>query len=259
MFWGCFTYKKKGPCHIWESETAAAKHQAQKELDALNIDHEIKTREEWELVNGIHRLRIRPNCGRKPTFKFTVKTGKLEVLLAKLFPFVKECLESRPNTVVLEDGAPAHTHFYQQELYNIHKINRLLWPGNSPDLNMIEPAWMWLCDTAEHEWKKAWEELPQAKIQQWIERIPHHIQEVICLEGGNEYREGDYKAPCVWKGQRLKGKLSQQQDLGADSWAAGLETLEAAEALAALYNLGREDPWEDTEDENLEQDSDKSD
>ncbi|EFW21775.1 conserved hypothetical protein [Coccidioides posadasii str. Silveira] len=67
-----------------------------------------------------------------------------EVLLAKLFPFVKECLESQPNTVVLEDGAPAHTHFYQQELYNIHKINHLLWPGNSPDLNMIEPAWMWL-------------------------------------------------------------------------------------------------------------------
>nr|KMM66459.1 hypothetical protein CPAG_02798 [Coccidioides posadasii RMSCC 3488] len=140
-------------------QTAAAKRQAQKELDALNIDREIKAREEWELVNGIHRLRIRPNCGRKPTFKFTVKTGKLvrrgkggvdwyryqkEVLLAKLFPFIKECLESRPNTVVLEDGAPAHTHFYQQELYNIHKINRLLWPGNSPDLNMIEPAWMWL-------------------------------------------------------------------------------------------------------------------
>nr|KMM65726.1 hypothetical protein CPAG_02070 [Coccidioides posadasii RMSCC 3488] len=244
MFWGCFTYEKKGPCHIWEPETAAAKHQAQKELDALNIDHEIKAREEWELVNGIHCLQIHPNCGRKPTFKFTVKTGKLvrqgkggvdwyryqkEVLLAKLFPFVKECLESRPNTVVLEDGAPAHTHFYQQELYNIHKINCLLWPGNSPDLNMIEPAWMWLkqhttakgapqeSKTAEHEWKKAWEELPQAKIQQWIERIPHHIQEVICLEGGNEYREGGYKAPHIWKGQRLKGKLSQQQDLGADS------------------------------------------
>nr|KMM68930.1 hypothetical protein CPAG_05253 [Coccidioides posadasii RMSCC 3488] len=107
--------------------------------------------------------------------------------------------------------------------------------------------------TAEHEWKKAWEELPQVKIQQWIEWIPHHIQEIICLKGGNEYREGGYKAPHIWKGQQLKEKLSQQQNLEADSWAAGLETLEAAKALAALYNLGREDPWED-----LEQDSDES-
>ncbi|KMU73298.1 hypothetical protein CISG_09667 [Coccidioides immitis RMSCC 3703] len=116
IFWGCFTYKKKGPCHIWKSETAAAKHQAQKKLDILNINCKIKAREEWEL----------------------------KVLLAKLFSFIKKCLESQPNTVVLEDGALAYTYFYQQELYNIHKINHLLWPGNSPDLNMIEPAWMWL-------------------------------------------------------------------------------------------------------------------
>lgn len=26
------------------------------------------------------------------------------------------------------------------------------------------------------------------KIQQWIERPPHHIEEIIALEGGNEYK-----------------------------------------------------------------------
>ena len=39
-------------------------------------------------------------------------------------------------------------------------------------------------------WEKCWEELPQDKIQMWIERIPIHIQKIIKLEGGNEYKEG---------------------------------------------------------------------
>jgi hypothetical protein len=28
MFWGCFSYNKKGPCHIWQEETAAEKKAA---------------------------------------------------------------------------------------------------------------------------------------------------------------------------------------------------------------------------------------
>jgi hypothetical protein len=39
-------------------------------------------------------------------------------------------------------------------------------------------------------WKAAWDNLPQETIQRWIERIPRYIQEVIRLEGGNEYKEG---------------------------------------------------------------------
>ncbi|KAF8416770.1 hypothetical protein EV426DRAFT_706748 [Tirmania nivea] len=43
---------------------------------------------------------------------------------------------------------------------------------------------------AEQAWKNAWRDLEQWRIQRWIERIPYHIQEVIRLEGGNEYSEG---------------------------------------------------------------------
>jgi hypothetical protein len=39
-------------------------------------------------------------------------------------------------------------------------------------------------------WRQAWQELEQERIQVWIKRIPRHIQEVIRLEGSNEYREG---------------------------------------------------------------------
>jgi hypothetical protein len=40
-------------------------------------------------------------------------------------------------------------------------------------------------------WTRCWEEeLSQKRIQLWIERIPRHIQKIIELKGGNEYREG---------------------------------------------------------------------
>ena len=42
-------------------------------------------------------------------------------------------------------------------------------------------------------WQVAWQDLPQEKIQAWIERIPRHVQEIIKLEGGNEYKEGREK------------------------------------------------------------------
>jgi hypothetical protein len=41
-----------------------------------------------------------------------------------------------------------------------------------------------------------------------------HIEEVICLEGGNEYIKGcTEKDEHDWKGKQLKGKLSECQDL----------------------------------------------
>ena len=46
--------------------------------------------------------------------------------------------------------------------------------------------------TAEMVWTRCWKEMPQRKIQEWIERIPRHIQEVIRLGGSNDYKEGRY-------------------------------------------------------------------
>jgi hypothetical protein len=59
----------------------------------------------------------------------------------------------------------------------------------------------------EKSWYKAWNDLPQTSIQAWIERIPHHIQEIIRLKGGNEYQEGR-RHKKDYKGLRVKGKLS---------------------------------------------------
>ena len=183
----------------------------------MNEELEPILREEWELETKMKRLGLRGIGGPKPTQRFQVKTGKLvrckgsgidwykyqtQVLIPKLLPFAKECQKDRLNTAVQEDKAPSHAHYVQQRVFNSFEVERLLWCGNSPDINTIKPSWPQLKrittkkgapksrKEAEKAWEKAWKELPQEKIQAWIERIPVHIQKIIDLKGGNEYKEG---------------------------------------------------------------------
>ena len=39
-------------------------------------------------------------------------------------------------------------------------------------------------------WNQTWQDLPQEKIQAWIEHIPTYIKKIIELKGWNEYKEG---------------------------------------------------------------------
>src|ERR1700759_4033984 len=117
-----------------------------------------------------------------------------------MIPFAQRCLQTRPGTLVQEDNASSHAHRFLKRVYSIAKILRLLWPGNSPDLNAIEKAWPWLKKKTSWNgvpptmkqlmkaWRGAWKGLPQPQIQIWIEGIVRNIQEVIRLEGGNEYK-----------------------------------------------------------------------
>ena len=217
QFWGCFTYDSKGPCHVWHPETTQEKKKAQEELEALNAELEPILREQWESQNRLKRSKPGGTVGRRPQWKWDAKHGKLtrregsgvdwyryqkEILMARLIPYAKECGQ---DALVQEDLAPSHAHHAQRAVFEAAGVARLLWCPNSPDLNMIEPCWSYLKrqttkkgapkskKEAEEVWKKAWNDLEQAKIQSWIERIPHHIQEVIRLEGGNEYQEGRAK------------------------------------------------------------------
>jgi len=159
IFWGCFTWDRKGPCHIWSTETKAERDTSDLELEALNAIQEPELKKEWELHSGIKRLGLRNLRGRKPTWRFTKKTGKLvregkkggidwyrywkTILLPKLIPFAKEC--ERPGFIPLvqEDGAPSHIHSHQASVFKEFWVTQLPWPGNSPDLNAIEPCWWW--------------------------------------------------------------------------------------------------------------------
>lgn len=221
MWWSCFSYDEKGPYHIWVPETPAEKKAADTEIERRNAAAEPELQAEWELNTMMARVGLRNKPGRKPKWNFTKKRGKLvreqskggidwwryqkEILIPKLIPFAKECQKKRKNTLVQEDGEPSHSHFAQAEVFSLAGVSRMIWPGNSPDLNAIEPCWPWMKrnttkrgppesrEEAVKRWKEWWEALPQTQIQAWIERIPEHIDKIIKLKGGNEYKEGRCK------------------------------------------------------------------
>jgi hypothetical protein len=237
MFWGCFTYDCKGPCHIWKTQTVAQKKKDDDDLTEVNALLEPIAKTEWELSTGLRRVNLRrlPG-GKKPQWRWNEKNGKLvrkekggidfwryykEIMIPKFIPFAKECKKERPSTLIQEDGALSHAYHHQATVYALRDIARLLWPGNSPDLNAIEPCWWWMKrrTTArgapqsrkemEEAWLNAWKDLSQDQIQRWIERIPIHIQEIIRLEGGNEYKEGRKYFKKSFVGRRIKGILSK--------------------------------------------------
>jgi hypothetical protein len=189
MFWGCFLYDHKGPCHIWQRETAEKKQRAQAILDGWNELLEPEHRQRWEDARLLlHLSRGRRQRGRPAQWRFTKANGKLvheakrggidwfrylfQVVVPKIFPFAERCKETRPDTVVQEDRAGPHAHSMQGVFYDVFQIQRLLWPGNSPDLNAIKLCWMFLKkettkdglprthEEAASRWLRAWNHLP---------------------------------------------------------------------------------------------------
>lgn len=92
-------------------------------------------------------------------------------------PFVSE-----PSRSMV--GAPSHAAWQQKELFNIPGLIVLDWPGNSPDLNQIEPCWYDMKrtvtklsgvvshkDTTVALWRQVWEELEQEKIGIWCSKM----------------------------------------------------------------------------------------
>lgn len=219
MWWSAFSWDKKGPYYIWEKETKEEKVAMKADIDACNAIRYEADKLIWETEWDAKVRYIQSHV--RPAFKHTEKTGLIEVkkgrgginwyryqqkiLIPKLLPFAVECKRERPGTQVQEDNAPAHASKQQELVFSAWDIMKLLWPGNSPDLNAIEPCWFWMkrkttekgAITSEKAlkaaWVKCWEELPQDNIQCWIERVFRHVQEVKRLKGGNEYKEGRYK------------------------------------------------------------------
>ena len=137
MFWGCFTYDKKGPCHVYKPETRVERASAAQTISQLNAELEPVMRAEWELNTAMKRTGLRAKPGKKPVWRWIEKTGKLVrssrggidwwryqtcVLLPKLIPFAKVREQDRPGTVVMEDKAPAHVHHYQNVVYSLYHV-----------------------------------------------------------------------------------------------------------------------------------------
>lgn len=78
MFWCCFSYDKKRPCHIWEVETAQEKKNAQEEIDEWNQANQDWLYAEWKVKQAARRLRVDGirSRGKEPQWKFNEENGK---------------------------------------------------------------------------------------------------------------------------------------------------------------------------------------
>jgi transposase len=254
QFWGSFTWDRKGPCHIWNKETKAQRKLNDLKLKVINDELEPICRAEWELTEPMRRLGLRNKPGKRPEWKWTMRQGRLtrssnggidwfryclELVVPKLIPFAKETEALRPGMIIQEDGAPAHKSAYKSKLFSLYGVSELLWPGNSPDLNMIEPAWSHLKRVttakgapqtraeAEKAWLKAWNDLDQHVIQAWIERIPRHIEQIIELKGGNEYREGKMEKARRFQSLQTGTEEEKEQRIQALEQQLGQESLDS--------------------------------
>ena len=77
MFWGSFLYYRKGPCHIWTSETIQQRATATADLIRINAELESIARAEWELTTAMRRTGIRNLTGKKPTWKWDKRHSEL--------------------------------------------------------------------------------------------------------------------------------------------------------------------------------------
>ena len=105
------------------------------------------------------RIGLRNKPGKQPQFKHTEKTGAFvvkegkgginwyryqeKVLKPLLLPFALQLKKEGP-VIVQEDGASPHSSIYSFAVFKEFIIEKLEWPGNSPDLNAIEPCWFWM-------------------------------------------------------------------------------------------------------------------
>lgn len=158
-----------------------ARYESDKALQGLTEDG----------MNRIHIDRNQPGPRAKfvhdeYTGAYVVKPGhgginwyryQEKVLKPKLIPFALECENSRPGMWIQEDNTPSHNNRYSQEVFDFYRAQRLLWPGNSPDLNAIEPTQFWMKRETtkkgpitsqkelKEEWIKCWRDMSQEKIQ----------------------------------------------------------------------------------------------
>ena len=96
----------------------------------------------------------------------------------------------------LQDGAPCHRHRDVTQWLDEKRIKRIVWPGNSPDLNPIKNIWAIIkrrlknkdCSSREKvisEFTKEWRKLDWNLLRDCARSMPRRLQEVLERDGGS--------------------------------------------------------------------------
>jgi hypothetical protein len=218
QFFGAFRYDYKGPCHVYFQETKQEKEVAERALAAENTftraaSNHMQTRARAALQElGELDSNLRDNTKKLQHVKkhdyhrgIRSKGGvdgyrHREGALKKIAPWINSLKNQGIPCILLEDGAPGHKSRIANDYLRVEGIEKLGWPGHSPDVNASEHAWPWLrshvtkqftpsCNGEEckRQWIAEWEALPIEMINKWVLGIADVVRKIIASEGNNNF------------------------------------------------------------------------
>ena len=107
-------------------------------------------------------------------------------------------MEKVPQGLLMEDGAPVHRSKLCEEWRQAHRLEKLNWPANSPDLNPIENLWKILKNAVQHGSicpkntsdlrgviAREWKIISGQKLILLCHSMPTRLQAVIEASGGH--------------------------------------------------------------------------
>ena len=104
------------------------------------------------------------------------------------FYFMHDELE---ELTLMEDGASVHRSKYSKSWRQAHGMKKLIWPANSPNLNLIKNLWKIVKDLLHHHnmsknkqemiqlIKQVWDEISLHQLRCLIANMPNRIWAVI--------------------------------------------------------------------------------
>jgi transposase len=219
QFYGAFRYDHKGPCHVYWHETDEEKEYAVAALEAENLyrqhyDDLLQTKARTVLseanesdVNGRYYTRKKQYVPSKHDYKRGDRTRggvdgyrHREGALKKVTPWINSLKKQGITCVLLQDGAPSHKASIARDYLTVERVETMLWPGHSPEVNASEHAWPWIrrhvtrdftpsCNEkqCEEQWVKEWEAIPQEVINRWVMYVPVMVRRIIKHGGNNDF------------------------------------------------------------------------
>jgi hypothetical protein len=213
MFWGCFTYDCKGPCHIYYKETDEQKELYNQQIQHNNIQLEAEIHEEFDQIQAQKEAEWQSKGKKKPgkpaswevywkqhmqkrnsKYKGGIDNMRYtyECIIPLLIPFIEEMnlqihnpdeFESDiPRFIFQQDNAPSHTSQWTIKELQKANIPLLEYIGNSPDMSAIEYAWMPIRIAITKDWNRPHtiEWIDRAWRTEWANLHQDKIRAWIC-------------------------------------------------------------------------------
>lgn len=218
QFYGAFMYNHKGPYHIYSQETKEEKEEAEEALNQENkerrnqaLNSQETARRALNYINepdvNLRRNTPKKQYTKKDNYHRGIRTRggvdgyrHREGALKKVVKWMNSLKELGVDCKLLEDGAPPHKSRIANDFLHVHYIEKISWPGHSPDVNASEHAWPWQRKyvtkqfkpsdnerECKKQWGEAWEDIPIEVINKWVDGIPEVVRRIIRNKGKNNF------------------------------------------------------------------------